>query len=131
MKCDEGSPVGLCVHPSHDRVYVTNRGAGTLTVIGVADATEWTQIPVGNGPGGVTVDPHDGRILVANAGSQTLSIVEDLLAARPPAPVVEEPSPWIGKRLPNFSLEDYWTGERRTNADWAEKKYILNFFASW
>ena len=51
--------------------------------------------------------------------------------ARPPVPVVDEPSPWIGKRLPEFSLEDYWTGERRTNADWAEKKYILNFFASW
>ena len=79
----------------------------------------------------MVVDPHDGRILVANAGSQTMSIVEDLLAARPPAPPFEEQSPWIGKPLPNFALEDYWTGERRTNAAWAEKKYILNFFASW
>jgi hypothetical protein len=70
-------------------------------------------------------------VLVANAGSQTISIVEDLLAARPPAPVLEEPSPWIGGKLPAFALEDYWTGERRTNRDWAEKKYILNFFASW
>ena len=60
-----------------------------------------------------------------------MSIVEDLLAARPPAPVVEEPSPWIGSKLPAFSLEDYWSGEQRTNHDWAEKKYILNFFASW
>jgi hypothetical protein len=100
-------------------------------VLGVADGSEWSQIPVGGGPGGVVVDPHDGRILVANAGSQTMSIVEDLLAARPPAPVVEEPSPWIGSKLPAFALEDYWTGERRTNLDWAEKKYILNFFASW
>jgi hypothetical protein len=45
--------------------------------------------------------------------------------------VLEEPSPWIGGKLPAFALEDYWTGERRTNRDWAEKKYILNFFASW
>ena len=40
-------------------------------------------------------------------------------------------SPWIGNKLPAFSLEDYWSGEQRTNRDWAEKKYILNFFASW
>ena len=100
-------------------------------MLGVADGAEWTQIPVGDGPGGVIVDPFDGRILVANAGSRTMSIVEDLLAGRPPAPVVEEPSPWIGNRLPEFSLEDFRTGERRTNREWAEKKYILNFFASW
>ena len=74
------APVGLTVHPSHDRIYVTNRGAGSVSVLGVADGAEWSQIPVGGGPGGVVVDPHDGRILVANAGSQTMSIVEDLLA---------------------------------------------------
>ena len=45
--------------------------------------------------------------------------------------MVEEPSPWIGRKLPDFALEDYWTGERRTGREWAEKKYILNFFASW
>ncbi|MBV8562394.1 MAG: hypothetical protein JOZ56_04830, partial [Actinobacteria bacterium] len=112
-------------------VYVTNRGAGTLSVLGVADGVEWAQIPVGEGPGGVTVDPYDNRILVANAGSQTLSIVEDLLAAKPPAPVVEPVSPLIGQRLPEFALTDYWTGERRSSREWAEKKYILNFFASW
>jgi hypothetical protein len=110
---------------------VTNRGGGSVSVLGVADGAEWSQIPVGGGPGGVMVDPFDGRILVANAGSQTLSIVEDLLAGRPPAPVAEEASPWIGNKLPDFSLEDYRTGEQRTNADFAEKKYILNFFASW
>ena len=125
------APVGLTVAPAHDRIYVTNRGAGTLSVLGVADRQEWSQIPVGNGPGGVVVDPYDGRIFVANAGSQTVSIVEDLLAAKPPAPVVEEASPWLGNKLPSFALEDYRTGERRTNRDWAEKKYILNFFASW
>ncbi len=110
---------------------MTNRGAGSVSVLGVADGVEWSQITVGHGPGGVVVDPHDGRILVANAGSQTMSIVEDLLAARPPAPVFEQPSTFIGGKLPAFALEDYWTGERKTNHDWVEKKYILNFFASW
>ena len=111
------APVGLTVHPSHDRVYVTNRGAGSVSVLGVADGVEWSQIPVGGGPGGVVVDPHDGRILVANAGSQTMSIVEDLLAGRPPAPVVEEPSPWIGKQAAGLlarGLPDAASGARTT-----------------
>jgi len=37
----------------------------------------------------------------------------------------------IAYKLPAFALEDFWSGEQRTNRDWAEKKYILNFFASW
>jgi YVTN family beta-propeller protein len=125
------APVGLTIAPAHDRVYVSNRGAGTLSVLGVADGVEWTQIPVGDGPGGVTVDPVDGRLLVADAGSGTLTIVEDLLAGRPPAPAREEPSPLLGKRLPEFSLVDHDTGEKRSSHEWAEKRYIVNFFASW
>ena len=73
----------------------------------------------------------DGRLLVADAGSGTLTIVEDLLAGRPPAPALEAPSPLLGKRLPAFSLVDHNTGEMRSSHEWAEKRYIVNFFASW
>src|SRR5439155_2324241 len=125
------APVGLTVAPAHDRIYVSNRGAGTVSVLGVADGVEWTQIPVGDGPGGVTVDPHDGRLLVADAGSGTLTIVQDLLSGRPPAPAREAPSPLVGKPLPEFSLVDLRTGELRSSREWAEKRYIVNFFASW
>ena len=30
--------------------------AGSVSVLGVADGAEWSQIPVGGGPGGVVVD---------------------------------------------------------------------------
>jgi YVTN family beta-propeller protein len=110
---------------------VTNRGAGTVSVLGVADGMEWAQIPVGGGPGGVTVDASDGRVLVANAGSGTLTIAEDLLAGPPPGAAQEPVHPLVGRKLPAFSLVDLATGERRSSRDWAERKYILNFFASW
>jgi YVTN family beta-propeller protein len=125
------APVGLTVGPAHDRIYVSNRGAGTLSVVGVADGVEWTQIRVGEGPGGVTVDPLDNRLLVANAGSATLTIAEDLLAGRPPTGAPPESSPLVGRPLPEFSLVDLRTGERRSSREWAARKYILNFFASW
>jgi YVTN family beta-propeller protein len=125
------APVGLTVAPGHDRIYVTNRGAGTVSVVGVVDGEEWAELPVGAGPGGVVVDPHDGRLLVANAGSQTLSVLEDLLAAKPFLRPPPARHPLVGQPLPAFSLLDFRTGERRTNLDWAEKKYVLNFFASW
>ena len=124
------APVGLTVGPAHDRIYVTNRGEGTVSVVGVADGREWARIVVGEGPGGVAVDPHDLRLLVANAGSGTLSIVEDLLNG-PGAAAPDEAHPLVGRRLPEFSLVDFRTGERRSSREWAERKYILNFFASW
>jgi len=125
------APVGLTVAPAHDRVYVSNRGAGTLSVLGVADGDQWAQLPVGEGPGGVVVDPTDGRVYVANAGTGTLSILVDRLSGPPATAAVEERHPLIGAKLPEFSLLDFRTGERRSSREWAERKYIVNFFASW
>ena len=71
------------------------------------------------------------ELLVADAGSGTLTIVEDLLSGRPPAPAREAPSPLLGRSLPEFSLVDLHTGELRSSREWAEKRYIVNFFASW
>jgi len=70
-------------------------------------------------------------VYVANAGSGTLSIVDDLLAGPPPRPAVEPPHPLIGHKLPEFSLVDFRTGQRRSSHEWAERRYIINFFASW
>src|SRR5581483_381020 len=124
------APVGLSVAPAHDRFYVANRGAGTVSVVGVADGTEWARIPVGDGPGGVVARPG-GRLYVANAGSPSLTIVDDLLAGRPPIPVAVEESALVGQPIPPFSLVDFRTGERRSSVEWAERRYIVNFFASW
>jgi YVTN family beta-propeller protein len=125
------TPVGAALAPSGDRLYVSNRGAGTVSVLGTADGAEWARIPVGDGPGGCTVDALTGHLLVANAGSASLTVVEDLLN-EPPAVFPPEPKhELVGRPLPPFRLPDMRTGMVRTSREWAERKYILNFFASW
>jgi YVTN family beta-propeller protein len=125
------APVGLIVGARDDRLYVGNRGDGTVSVMGL-DGTEWSRIPVGAAPGGVCEDPlHPGRILVANAGSGTLTVAEDLLSGPPGTPVKTERHPMVGTKMPELSLPDLWTEELRDLGEWAGRKYVINVFASW
>ncbi len=125
------APVGLTMGSRDDRLYVGNRGDGTVSVMGL-DGTEWSRIPVGAAPGGVWEDPlHPGRVLVANAGSGTLTIAEDLLDGPPPRPVAPVLHPMVGKKMPALSLPDLWTEELRDLGEWAGRKYVINVFASW
>jgi YVTN family beta-propeller protein len=130
MKVDR-TPVGAALGRAGDRLYVSNRGAGTVSVLGVEDGSEWARIPVGDGPGGCTVDPATGHLLVANAGAASMTVVEDLLAEAPAASPQEPQHELLGRQLPPFHLPDLRTGTMRTSHEWAERKYILNFFASW
>ncbi|MGH9074217.1 MAG: YncE family protein, partial [Acidimicrobiales bacterium] len=125
------APVGLAAGPAGDRIYVGNRGDGTLSVLGV-DGTEWARIPVGRGPGGVAVHPtHPRRLLVANAGSGSLSVVDDLTTGPPDSRIGDAVHPIVGRRLPDFCLPELHSGKLRHSHEWAERKYIINFFASW
>jgi YVTN family beta-propeller protein len=125
------APVGVAVAAAGDRLYVANRGDGTLTVID-PEGNEWARVPVGAAPGGVAVHPDDPRrVLVTNAGSASLSVVEDGLSGRPAAALLSADHPMVGQRLPAFSLPDARSDGLRHSVEWAEKKYILNFFASW
>jgi len=125
------APVGLTVGARDDRLYVGNRGDGSVSVMGL-DGIEWSRIPVGAAPGGVCEDPlHPGRLLVANAGSGTLSVVQDLLAGPPPNPVAQRPHRMVGQKMPALSLPDLWTKELRDLGEWAGRKYVINVFASW
>jgi YVTN family beta-propeller protein len=125
------APVGLAMGLQGDRLYVGNRGDGSLSVLGL-DGVEWSRIPVGAAPGGVCADPlHPGRVLVANAGSGTLSVVDDLLTGAPDAPVDARAHPMVGLRMPRLALPDLWTRELRDLGEWAGRKYVLNVFASW
>ena len=54
-----------------------------------------------------------------------------LLAARPATAPDQPRHELIGRELPAFALPDLRTGITRTSLEWAERKYILNFFASW
>ena len=125
------APVGLSMGSRGDRLYVGNRGDGTVSVMGL-DGTEWSRIPVGAAPGGVWEDPlHPGRILVANAGSGTLTVADDLLAGPPVVPVARGEHPMVGSKMPRLFLPDLWTRELRDLGEWAGRKYVVNVFASW
>lgn len=125
------APVGLAVGLRDDRLYVGNRGDGTVSVLGL-DGTEWSRIPVGAAPGGVCEDPlHPGRVLVANAGSGTLTIAEDLLDGPPSRSVEAVIHPMVGEKMPAMMLPDLWTKELRDLGEWAGRKYVINVFASW
>jgi len=65
------SPIGLCAHPTANRVYVANSSSNTVSVInsGVVVAT----IPVGQYPLGVCVSPDGNRVYVTNYGTNTTS----------------------------------------------------------
>ncbi len=69
-----------------------------------------------------------GRLLVSNAGGGTLTLVERPWLP-PPGPPAAHPA--VGAPLPEFALPDLRTGRIRRSREWAEKKYILSFFASW
>ena len=125
------APVGLAVSPDGDRLYVCNRGAGSVSVLGLGTGEEWGRMPVGNGPGDAAVDPRTGRLLVSNAGSAALTVLEDRHTGAPPTGVSAPRHPLVGTALPAFSLPDVRTRQLRHSREWSEKKYILNFFASW
>jgi YVTN family beta-propeller protein len=125
------APVGLTVGSRDDRLYVGNRGDGSVSVLGL-DGVEWARIPVGPAPGGVCEFPgRPGLILAANAGSGTVTIAEDLLAGPPGDPVGAHEHPMVGTKMPRLSLPDLWTEEPRDLGQWAGRKYVINVFASW
>jgi YVTN family beta-propeller protein len=125
------APVGIAPSSTGERLYVANRGGGDLSVVDVYQSAEWQRISVGNAPGGVAIDARGGRLLVANAGSATIHVLDDLPVGRPPAGLPNGAHPLVGKKLPPFSLLDLATGKHRSSLEWADRKFILNFFASW
>jgi YVTN family beta-propeller protein len=121
----------LAVAPDGRRLYVANRGEGTVSVVDVA-AGEICRLTVGAAPGGVAIDPRDARrILVANAGSGSLTLADDLLPREVTATPAIAQHPLVGRTLPEFTLPALRTEELHSSREWSERKYILNFFASW
>jgi YVTN family beta-propeller protein len=63
-----GAANGVGVNPLTNRIYVSNNGNNTVSVIdGLANAVTAT-IPVGSGPAGVGVNPSTNRVYVADNG---------------------------------------------------------------
>jgi YVTN family beta-propeller protein len=124
-------PVGVNVSADERRIYAGNRAEGTVSVVGASDHREWSRIPVGEAPAGFAVDAATGYLLVSNAGSNTVSVVEDLVSGPRAELAPAVPHPLVGQPLPPFALPDLRTESLRHSREWAERKYILHFFASW
>ncbi|GGP91442.1 YncE family protein [Streptomyces roseolilacinus] len=67
-------PVGVAVDV-HDRVFVTNSGTHTVSVIDSRTDTVSTAIGVGPRPEGVATDPQVG-VCVANGGNGTMTVID-------------------------------------------------------
>lgn len=74
-----GVPTGMAASPDGNRVYVTNQGDGTLSVIDTNPTSVTynkviSTVKVGTSPSAVAVGT-DGRVYVANTGSGTVSVI--------------------------------------------------------
>ncbi len=70
------SPGGVAVNAVTGFVYVTNMGAGTLSVIDGGNNSVIATIPVGVSPSGLWVNTATNTIYIANQGSNNLTVLD-------------------------------------------------------
>lgn len=73
------APVGVAVHPSGTRAYVTGSGLNKVSVIDTASNKELGTVsvaPEGTGPEGIAITPDGNIIFVANKTSHNVSVIE-------------------------------------------------------
>ena len=63
------NPIGITTLPALNRVYVTNSGADSVSVINSADNSVVTTVAVGDEPYGVSANPSTNLVYVTNAGT--------------------------------------------------------------
>jgi len=99
-------PYGVAISPDSTRLYVTNAGSGTLSIVNIATDTVVATVPVGLQPRGVAAHPDGRRVYVANAGSNTVSVV-DAGTASVVTTVPVGSSPWaFGQFIKPFCTND-------------------------
>jgi YVTN family beta-propeller protein len=70
------SPSGVAVSPDGSKVYVTNGGFNTVSVIDTVTNTVIATIPVGLFPLGVAVSPDGSKVYVTNGGFNSVSVID-------------------------------------------------------
>jgi YVTN family beta-propeller protein len=65
------------INPFYDRIYVTNRGSNTVTVIQPKN-TKLSDISVGSSPVGIAVNPSSNWIYVTNINAGTVSVIDGI-----------------------------------------------------
>ncbi len=74
-------PWGVGVNPATDRVYVTNIGSNSVSVIDGAVNAVIATVPVGTQPTGVGVNPATDRVYVTNKASNSVSVIDGAVNA--------------------------------------------------
>lgn len=72
-------PVGVAMHPSGIKAYVTNQGHNTVSVIDTATNKVKATVdvaPAGQGPAGVAVTPDGRKVYVANYATDKVSVID-------------------------------------------------------
>lgn len=67
---------GLALSPAGDRIYVSDRVAGTVSVLDGTSYAVLASIAVGSEPTHVAMSPDGARVVVSNAAAGTASIVD-------------------------------------------------------
>ena len=70
------APSAVAVNPAGTRAYVTNKTAGTVSVIDLTTNTVTATVKVGTTPSDVAVSPDGTRVFVTNAGSGTVTKID-------------------------------------------------------
>ncbi|MDT9681731.1 YncE family protein [Streptomyces sp. TRM76323] len=111
-------PVGVAVDV-HDRVFVTNSGAGTVSVIDSRTNTVSTTLTVGPHPEGVATDPQFG-VYVANSGANTVSMINksNVLVATVRIDVPLAPSPRMKGVAVDHFLSRAYVANRGSHRVW-------------
>lgn len=71
-----GSPVGVAVNPSTERIYVANASADSVSVIDGVTGTIITTTSVGALPLAIAVNPNTERVYVANGSGDSVSVLD-------------------------------------------------------
>ena len=66
----------MAVKPDGTRAYVTNRGAGTVSVIDTATNTVTATIKVGTNPSDIAITPDGTLAFVTNTGSNSVTRID-------------------------------------------------------
>lgn len=69
-------PSGVAVAPDGKRVYVTNHGSSSVSVVDTATNAVVATVPVGPGPYGIAVTPDGKHAYVADNGSNNVKVID-------------------------------------------------------
>jgi YVTN family beta-propeller protein len=68
----------VAVHPDGSRVYVSNGGEGSVSVIDTTDNKIIATIPVGQRPWNMAITPNGKKLYVANGRSNSVSVIDTM-----------------------------------------------------